>query len=233
MKVFNTIGLALVVFCWAVGPSFSAQTRTTKPGQNKNFSWGRKDINICRKEGKPILLYIYDNKMGKKTNGTALSHENNLFPDKDVKAALSGYNYVMLSSSFARGWPKQLIAGAHGGAALYLMTCDGSAYGTWRGTQRPPKKQFALLAKQVKQANPAAKERMAKNPPKKYEDPPDPVARGGGEPQIEEPQEKKRKTAGMIPGLGEKEGEEGKGGKGDGAKKTPKSKRPVDIEEEE
>lgn len=230
MRVRRTVGLGALLAVGFILTSVQAEAATKKrittPGSNKSFSWVRKGINECRAAGKPILLYIYDNKIPGKRNNTALHYENNVFPDKNVISAVSGYTTVMLGMSTMRGWPPALFLGAHKGAAVYLMTCDGQAYGKWTSTSRPNKKQFATIANQVKAVNPAAKERMAKNPPKKFVDPkrPEPVDNMARQ----EEEERKPKTAGNIPGLGGDDDDDKKG-----KKKPPKRPRPVEEEEEE
>jgi hypothetical protein len=234
MNLRNVIGIAAILAIAAVLSPTSARAaskkkkRLTRPGTNTTYSWTRLGINKCREAKKPILLYVYDDKLKASKNNTALHYENNVFPNKNVVSALSGYTCVMRRMSSPRGWPRALFAQAHRGAAVYLMACDGRPLGRWVGRNRPDRKRFVLVARQIKQANPAVAERMAKNPPKKYEDPPEPKV-AQQQPGGQEPEEKKPKTAGLIPGLGGEEEDKDK----KGTKKPPPRKPRVEEEEEE
>ena len=211
--------------------------RINQPGSSKAFSWSAKGINDCRDAKLPILLYIYDDKIEGKRNNTALHYENNVFGHKDAKDALSGYTYVMLRMTHNQGWPAGLFRSAYGGAATYIMTCDGTPCGQWTGENRPNLKRFLTVAKQVKQVNPQALQRMTKNPPKRFVDPVRPQ-----DPQQvavnDDPQEQgePKKQADTIPGLGGGD-EEGKKDdrdkKEDKPNKPSKPSKPVDEEDEE
>ena len=128
---------------------------------------------------------------------TSKTIEKNLFLDAKVKDAVSGFTYAMLRRD-GRGWPIDFFNRAHGGAALFVMTCDGTGFGAWGKDSQPTPIQLITAAKQASAANAAAADRMAKKPPPKFEDKPkETVVANPAGAQAEKPPEKI-----TVPGLG-------------------------------
>ncbi len=181
---------------WLVLSLFVYTGSTGVGAVDTTFAWQVLDLNACRAAKKPILLYIYDGAM-KGVNNTTKSIEKNVFLDAKVKEAVSGFTYAMLRRD-GKGWPAEFFARADGGAALFVMTCDGSGLGAWGKDAPPTAVQVVTAAKQATAANTAAAERMAKKPPPKFEDKPKEVA--GANPAAAPAEKPPEKIT--VPGLG-------------------------------
>ena len=177
-------------------------------GSDTSLPWTGKDINVCRQEGKPVLLYIYDPSPGSAASA-AFHFEQRVFPCPFVKEALKGFNCVKLAVKSTQGWPPSFAALAEKGAVLFLMTCacDGQQSVTY-GRQSLPKyvrgddKQYTCpeviaAARQMAQTNAAAAESLKKCRPAKWA----PILAKAAEPErkVAEPEEKPVVAA--VPGL--------------------------------
>ena len=177
-------------------------------GSDTTDPWKSIDLNSARDLKKPIVLYIYDQEVQLKAiNTTAENIESVLFPDGKVKATLKDFTCVMLTMS-GKGWPANFFSQAEKGAAIFLMTCDGTPFGSWNMNNRPSIDNFVTAARQALAANPAMAEKITKVPPPKFKDAP---KAGEKDAAAKDPPERKPDT---VPCLGgnpeEKKGEDQK-----------------------
>lgn len=222
MRAFTTLLLALACGCLlSAGSASAGAAKKVNAGTSTAFSWSTMGINAARKAEKPILLYVWDS--SKKSNAEASGIETYVFEDKDVKSTFGSFSAIRLTTS-SKGWPPQLLAAARNGAAIYVMTADGSIVAQY--TSKPTTKAFVVAGQRAAAANAAAVEAMKKNPPPEYKDPEvaQPAGPAGGPPEAE-PEEKKSQKLNTIPGLEAADKSE-KTGKEAGEKSGPPPEKP-------
>lgn len=199
MRTLTILLLALGCGCLlSAGSASAGAAKKVNAGASTAFSWSTMGINAARKAEKPILLYVWDN--AKKNNNEASGIETYVFEDKDVKSTFGSFSAIKLTPS-SKGWPPQLLAAARNGAAIYVMTADGSIVAQF--LTKPAPKTFVAAGQRAAASNAAVVEAMKKNPPPEYKDPEvaQPAGPAGG-PQQAEPEEKKTQKLATIPGLG-------------------------------
>lgn len=198
-------------------------------GADETFGWERADINMVRSRKKPTLLYVYDSKV--KSNSTAQNIEVTLLgvgqttPNAKVRDAISGFYKVRVRAD-ELGWPAEVIAKGKDGAALYVMTCDGTPVGAWWKGNQATVNGFIDACKAAAAANDAVIARLEKNPPPKFEHRKLPEA---PQPKEEVRQEEQKPPPAKIPGLGNGNDEEKKT---DAPKKTEAKKTEGKVEDE-
>lgn len=214
----------------AAGRTWGKDDKKFVAGSDTSLPWTGKDINVCRQEGKPVLLYIYDPSPGS-TASAAFHFEQRVFPCPFVKEALKGFNCVKLAVKSTQGWPPSFAALAEKGAVLFLMTCacDGQQSVTY-GRQSLPKyvrgddKQYTCpeviaAARQMAQTNAAAAESLKKCRPTKWV----PILAKAAEPERKVAAADEKAAVPVVPGLedpNKKEDPEGPAQKAATGKKT-------------
>ena len=128
-----------------------------KPGANGNYAWSNQEPKACVEAKKPVVVYIYDDAM-KTHNHTAWFFEKQVFPDLKVQRALKDYTFVMAPRS-AAAWSNYFLTKAEEGAAVFLLTYDGTVHACWMKGMRPMPEEFAAQATIVSKSNPYALER--------------------------------------------------------------------------
>ncbi|MBI3828425.1 MAG: hypothetical protein HY291_02855 [Planctomycetes bacterium] len=219
------IAIAVVGICiaaqgsaWAVA-SFVA-------GADETFGWERADINMVRSRKKPTLVYVYDSTL-KQVNHTGQYFEVTLLgvgqttPNAKVREAISGFYKVRIRAD-EKGWPDEIVNKGKDGAALYVMTGDGTVVGAWWKGNQGSANDFINACKTATAANDTAVARMEKNPPPKFEHRKEPEKT-----EDKAPVEEKKPVTTTIPGLGN-DGEK----KTDAPKKTEEKKTTGKVEDE-
>jgi hypothetical protein len=183
-------------------------------GQDSNFPWTTKDINACRDDGKPILLYVYDpGKDDKFNNPAARVYETEILANQFVKDAFAEFTPVRVTVK-SDGWPPLYLTHADKSVAVWVLTCDGGFVTQSPFTQnrkpqrvvdhnkRPTYPELLVAAKFAVDRNPIALDQMKKKPLPRWEPPAkvQPVAAAQGQPKVEAPV-----AVPLVPGL--KEGE--------------------------
>ena len=162
------------------------------PGTSKVILWQRKSPAEARKEERPVVLLVADGDV-KFDNPAAWYYDTLLLEDPLVMKALVDFTFIRVATMDAAGWPANITAKIKkGGAALLLLTCDGTVQQAYEGVQPGLTPQaVATAAAQVAQKNEAMKGKLPPPPP--------------------EPQAKADDRKGKLPGLPppkKKEGEE-------------------------
>ncbi|MBI3831543.1 MAG: hypothetical protein HY291_18630 [Planctomycetes bacterium] len=133
------------------------------PGSQGGIPWGSSDLKAAHELKKPIILYVYDDKV-KKENHLVTFFESEIFSEGEVQKLLQGYTCIMVSSS-TEWLPGFCLAKAQGGAAVFLMTYDGTIQQFWMKGQRPQLNEFVDMLKSVLASNPKVLERFQKDAP--------------------------------------------------------------------
>lgn len=123
-----------------------------KKASSKAYAWTSSSFKACCQRQKPILLYIYD-ESAKSAKSFAAVLENKLLKTEEVKESLKGFTCVRLKTT-AKNWPAKMVNTAKKGAALFLMDCEGTFYGSWnQGTGAPSASYLVRLAKRAEKGN--------------------------------------------------------------------------------
>jgi len=178
------------------------------PGTSKVIPWQRKSPAEVRKEERPAALLVADGDE-KNDNPSAWFYDTLLLEDPLCMKVMVDFTFIRVATMDAGGWPPAILGRIKkGGAALLLLTCDGTVQSSWQDVQPGLTPQaIAAAAAQVVKQNEAMKGKL---PPPKAD-----------------PEEKKDERKGMLPGLPppkKKEGEE----EPDENEKKPGDKKPVD-----
>ena len=145
------------------------QPKTRKPfnpGANGTLPWEALAPKEALQRGKPVLLYVYDDRLTS-TNNTAKFFEETLFVHRRAESALQGYIRVIASRSTC-DWPAYFTSKAQGGAAVSVMTSRGDVKGIWYKDRRPAMDDFVTAARRAASASATAGE--AETPPSVAED---------------------------------------------------------------
>lgn len=208
MRATRWVGVALALALLAAGNGWAAvggssgvvggnnggnnKNKSPKPGSDKTYTWRSIDLDACKKAGKPVMLYVYDNEL-KTASGIVDFFETTLFPNDKVKEAVKDFTYVMIPKT-SQAWPAQFTAAAEKGAALYLLTCEGTPMGSWDKNNRPTIDTFVGIAKGLAAANAAIAEKVKKELEKQKEK---------EQAAAQQVAANKNAVAGAIPGLGD------------------------------
>lgn len=138
--------------------------RTYSVGTQGGLPWSTIDLKAAREAKKPIILYVYDEKI-KKENHTVQFFEAEIFSDPGVQKTLKELFTCICVPSTAEWLAPVFITRAQGGAAVFLMTFDGSIHRFWNVGNRPQVNEFAEIAKNVAISNPKVVERFEKEKP--------------------------------------------------------------------
>lgn len=132
-------------------------------GSQGGLGWGSMDLKAARELKKPIILYVYDDKV-KKENHTIIFFEGELFSDATVQGLMKDFTLILVPAT-AEWLQPYFIAKAQGGAGLFLMTFDGTLHGSWMKGNRPTLPEFTALLRSVLASNPKVVERFEKEKP--------------------------------------------------------------------
>lgn len=215
--------LAVIVMALSLAGA-TAQAATFVAGADETAGWNRTDLNGVRARKQPVLLYVYDSTI-KTGNTTGQYFEVTLLglgqktPNVKVKEAVKDLYKVKIRADDL-GFPEGITSKAIGGAALYVMTCDGTVVGAWWKNNQGTANDFINACKAAVGANPTSVAKLEKTPPEKFE------RKRPEEKKTEavpgEPAEKTPEKVGAIPGLGH--GEEKSGAPAKPAEKKTEGK---------